>query len=74
MYKPKFKYELIVWLCWRYPKENIVHWRQMNKKQLYAIYYSVREKETYIKSDWQRDYDRAVDREYTTYEARRYYQ
>jgi len=38
---PKFKYELVDWLSKRYPGEQH-KFGNMNKKRLYAIYFSVR--------------------------------
>jgi len=41
-WRPKYKYELVKWLKNRYPKYSISKFKNMNKKQLYAIYFSIR--------------------------------
>lgn len=41
MWIPRFKYELVEWLGEKYPN-NKYRFKRMNKRQLLAIYYSVR--------------------------------
>lgn len=43
-WKPQFKWQLVDWLSRRY-KESKSKFNRKNKKQLYAIYHSIRKKE-----------------------------
>lgn len=43
-WKPQFKWQLVEWLC-RWFKEPRGKYERMGKKQLYAIYFRVRQEE-----------------------------
>ena len=41
-WKPRYKWELVEWMCKNFPDTKEWKWKKMSKKQLYGKYISLR--------------------------------